>query len=113
MPTPIDLTEGASDMKIVDVSEFMNDFEDTAAIIKGMDLIISVDTAVLHLAGAINQPAWAVLAWNSDWRWKLRGDTTEWYPSMKLFRQPQNGDWESVFQTIVNRLQNDYLLQNK
>lgn len=113
VPTPIDLTEDTSDMKVIDVSEFMGSFEDTAAIIKGMDLIISVDTSVLHLAGAINHPAWAVLAWNSDWRWKLQGDTTEWYSSIKLFRQPQNGDWESVFQTMANRLKNDYLLQNK
>lgn len=113
MPTPIDLTEGASDMKIVDVSEFMNTFEDTAAIINGLDLVISVDTAVVHLAGAMGRPTWAMLAWNSDWRWKLVGETTEWYSSVKLFRQPQNGDWESVIQTIKNRLNNDYLLQNK
>lgn len=110
MPTPIDLTDGADDMKIVDVSEFMNNFEDTAAIIKGMDLIISVDTAVLHLAGALNKPTWAALAWNSDWRWKIEGETTDWYPSVKLFRQPKSGDWESVFKAITNRLQNDYLL---
>jgi len=113
MPTPIDLTEGAEDMKIVDLSEYMNNFEDTAAIIKGMDLIISIDTAVVHLAGAINHPTWALLAWNSDWRWKLRGDTTEWYPSVRLFRQQKNNDWESVFSEVTNRIKNDYLLSNK
>lgn len=111
-PQPIDLTEGAEDMQIVDVSEFMNSFEDTATIIKGMDLVISVDTAVSHLAGALNHPVWMLLAWNPDWRWKLIGDTTEWYSSAKLFRQPQIGDWDSVFQTIKDRIKNDYLLPN-
>lgn len=111
--TPIDLTEGTEDMQIVDVSEYMNNFEDTASIIKGMDLIISVDTAVAHLAGALNHPAWILLAWNPDWRWKLKGEITEWYSSAKLFRQSQVGDWDSVFQTIKDRLQNDYLLSNK
>lgn len=113
MPNPIDLMEGASDMKIVDVAEFMNDFEDTAAIIKGMDLVIGVDTAVIHLGGAINHPTWVMLAWNSDWRWKLEGEKTEWYSSVRLFRQPTEGDWESVIQAMTNRLKNDYLLQNK
>ena len=113
MPIPVDLTEGAEDMKVVDLSEFMEDFEATAAIIKGMDLIISIDTAVVHLAGALNHPTWALLAWNSDWRWKLTGDTTEWYSSVKLIRQPSEGDWDSVFASITDRIKNDYLLQNK
>jgi ADP-heptose:LPS heptosyltransferase len=113
MPNPVDLTEGAEDMKIVDVSEFMNDFEDTAAIIKGMDLIISIDTAVVHLAGALGHPTWALLAWNADWRWKATGETTEWYSSVRLFRQPKENDWNTVFTTVANRIKNDYLLQNK
>jgi hypothetical protein len=113
MPIPVDLTEGAEDMKIVDVSEFMEDFEATAAIIKGMDLIISIDTAMVHLAGALNHPTWALLAWNSDWRWKLTGDTTDWYSSVKLFRQSSEGDWNSVFASVADRIKNDYLLQNK
>ena len=113
MPNPIDLAQGAEDMKIIDVSEFINDFEDTAAIIKGMDLIVSIDTAVIHLAGALGHPTWALLAWNADWRWKITGDTTEWYSSVKLFRQPKENDWDAVFNTVADRIKNDYLLQNK
>ena len=84
---PIDLTEGSEHFKIVDVSEFQLDYDYTAAIIEAMDLIITVDTSILHLAGAIGKPTFALISWNGDWRWKLEGKDTEWYPSVKLFRQ--------------------------
>lgn len=105
MPAPVDLTEGAEDMKIVDMSELMDDFESTAAVINSLDLVITVDTAVLHLAGALGRPAWALIPFNTDWRWKITGETTEWYSSVRLFRQPARGDWDSVFNQVLKELQ--------
>lgn len=104
-PTPVDLTEGAESMKIVDLAQDLKTFEDTAAAIQSLDLIITVDTAVLHLAGALNHPTWAILPWNPDWRWKLTGNTTEWYPSVTLFRQTEKNSWEPVFNRMTRQLQ--------
>lgn len=75
----------------------IRDFSDTAAIIHQLDLVISVDTSVAHLSGAIGKPTWLLLPYIPDWRWMLAGETTPWYPSMRLYRQPSLGDWESVF----------------
>lgn len=104
MPAPVDLTEGAEDMRIVDMAPHMNDFGDTAAIINSLDLLITVDTAVLHLAGSMNRPCWGLIPWNNDWRWTLEGNNTVWYPSVKLFRQPTKGDWDSVFDKVLQQL---------
>jgi len=101
---PIDLTEGSGDMKIVDMAPLMGNFEDTAAIINSLDLIVSVDTAVLHLAGAMGKPAYALLPWNCDWRWSQTGDKTVWYPSVRIFRQERPGDWTSVFLQVEKGL---------
>jgi len=104
---PVDFNEGSEDMKIIDMTEFMGDFNDTASIINELDLIITVDTAVLHVAGAINKPAWALITYNPDWRWKLDGMTTELYPSVRLFRQTSPGDWKSVILEIKNELEKE------
>jgi hypothetical protein len=72
------------------------DFLDTAALIKEMDLVISVDTAILHLAGALNVAVWGLLAFASDWRWLLDRVDSPWYPTLRLFRQPVQGQWEPV-----------------
>jgi hypothetical protein len=97
---PIDLTEGSENMQIVDFSEQIKSFHDTALIINSLDIIIGVDTSVLHLAGAMGKPCCLLLSKNNDWRWKSEGETTIWYPSMKLFRQEKNGDWSSVFEKV-------------
>jgi len=78
----------------------LNDFYDTAAAIMNMDLVITVDTAVAHLAGSLGRPVWTLLPYVPDWRWMLNRDDTPWYPTMRLFRQPGIRDWESVIQQI-------------
>ena len=72
-------------------------FLDTAAIMEGLDLIITADTSVAHLAGALGRPTWVALKHVPDWRWGLEGDVTPWYPSMRLFRQKSRDDWKNVF----------------
>jgi hypothetical protein len=79
----------------------IHNFADTAALIHHMDVVISVDTAVAHLAGALGRPTWIPLNWyGTDWRWLLNRDNSPWYPSARLFRQPKLGDWHSVIEKI-------------
>jgi len=86
--------------KITDLSKYINDFSDTATIIKHLDLIITVDTATAHLAGAMNAPVWVLLPFIPDWRWMLNRDDSPWYPSMRLFRQKKIGKWDHVFNLL-------------
>lgn len=90
--------------KIIDLCDKINDFGDLAKAVNSMDLIITVDTALLHLAGAMNKPVWAVIPFNPDWRWGLTGETTLWYPSVRLFRQNYPGDWDGVFKKVKSEL---------
>ena len=78
----------------------LRDFSDTAALVDAMDLIITVDTSVAHLAGALGKPVWVMLPFSPDWRWMWHGTTTPWYPSMLLYRQSTGGDWPGVFARI-------------
>ncbi len=80
------------------------DFADTAAAIANLDLVISVDTSVAHLAGAMNKPVWTLLPFNPDWRWMLDRPDTPWYPSMRLFRQTEPKDWQSVIERVKTEL---------
>ncbi|MBD2356382.1 tetratricopeptide repeat protein [Tolypothrix sp. FACHB-123] len=90
--------------RIQDLSYLLNDFVDTASIIHQLDLVITVDTAVAHLAGAMGKPVWVLLPFIPDWRWQLQGENTPWYPTMCLFRQTRRGDWESVMHRVKQRL---------
>jgi tetratricopeptide (TPR) repeat protein len=96
-----DLREGDRDIlcnhpHVVRPGEAMEDFDDTAAIMSSLDLVISSDTSVVHLAGAMGKPVWVLLQYDADWRWLLGRSDSPWYPTARLFRQPRIGDWESV-----------------
>ena len=80
------------------------DFKDTAAALKNCDLLISADSSVVHLAGAMGVPTWVALSWVPEWRWGCDGDTTKWYKSMRLFRQHSEGDWDSVINSMIEEL---------
>jgi ADP-heptose:LPS heptosyltransferase len=82
----------------------LRDFGDTGALVSLMDIVIAVDTSVAHLAGALDRPAWLLLARVADWRWLLERDDSPWYPSLELFRQPERGDWASVLAAVGARL---------
>ncbi len=81
---------------LISLSDELQDFSDTAAVISCLDLVISVDTVVTHLAGALAKPVWVLLSKGSDWRWLEDREDSPWYPTMRLFRQPEFGDWQTV-----------------
>jgi len=83
----------------------LNDFADTAALIEEMDLVISVDTAVAHLAGAMGKPVWILLPHTTDYRWMIDRSDSPWYPTATLFRQSEIGDWRGVISRVVERLE--------
>jgi ADP-heptose:LPS heptosyltransferase len=76
----------------------------TAAIMKNLDLVVTCDTAIGHLAGALGVPVWLALSTVSDWRWLLDRQDTPWYPTMRLFRQKELGNWRHVFETMAREL---------
>ena len=90
---------------VFDLGDKLGDFAHTAAIINQLDLIISIDTYIVHLAGAMGIRTWVLLPFSPDWRWQLNRSDSPWYPSIKLFRQPKPGDWDSVVMDIKNTLE--------
>ena len=80
-----------------------NAFLDTAALMTRLDLVVTSDTAVAHLAGALGRPVWLALKWIPEWRWLLDRADSPWYPTMRLFRQPARGDWGGVFAAIAGQ----------
>jgi hypothetical protein len=90
--------------RIENYGEQFKDFGDTAGFIDNLDLVISVDTAVAHLAGAMGKPAWVLLPFAADWRWMLHREDSPWYPTMRLFRQKHRDCWDEVIRWVAREL---------
>ena len=90
----------ANEARVVHLGNELGDFIDTAAVIALCDLVISADTAVAHLAGALGRPLWVLVPFVPDWRWTLNGDSSPWYPRARLFRQTSLGDWDGVIARV-------------
>ncbi len=89
---------------MIDFGAGLEDFSDTAALVDALDLVISVDTSVAHLAGALGQPVWVLLPRVPDWRWLLDREDSPWYSSARLFRQDGPGDWPALVARVVYEL---------
>ncbi len=100
----IEITNLGWQEKLVDLSDRLTDMAETAAAIAQLDLVITVDTSVAHLAGALGKPVWVLLAQVPDWRWLQERTDSPWYPTMRLFRQQQAGDWQGVIQAAIAAL---------
>src|SRR5204862_4200969 len=98
-----------ADFPVMDLGSRLDEgtgaFMDTAAVMKNLDLVISSDTAIPHLAGALGVPVWVALPLVPDWRWLLGREDSPWYPTMRLFRQTERGDWTGVFERITGEVQ--------
>ena len=97
------------DFPVLDLSgrldEVAGPFMDTAAVIRNLDLVVTADTAIAHLAGALGVPVWLALQFSPDWRWLQGRDDSPWYPTMRLFRQTTFGEWPDVFERIAKAVQ--------
>jgi ADP-heptose:LPS heptosyltransferase len=104
-PAAANAADGMSgDFPLIDFTAELKDFADTAALIDNLDLVISVDTAVAHLAGAMGKRTWVPLSTAADWRYFKDRDDSPWYPTMRLFRQKTLGDWTGPVGAIVSEL---------
>jgi hypothetical protein len=95
----------AAEPRVTQIGTELDDFADTAAVLALVDLVITVDTSVAHLAGAMGRPVWILVPFSPDWRWTLSGDSSRWYATARLFRQPSLGDWDSVIDRLRSELQ--------
>lgn len=89
---------------LVNLGPEIESYTDTMAIIAGLELVVTVDTSVAHVVGAMGRPCWLMLPRRADWRWGLRGGASAWYPSVRLFRQRKLGDWGQVARDVVAAL---------
>lgn len=99
-----DLSQLPADVKLHNLEPLLEDFADLAVIVDQLDLVISVDTSVAHLAGALGKPVWTLLSNTPDWRWMLEGESTPWYPTMRLFRQTKGANWQEVIERVAREL---------
>lgn len=107
------IKENGYENDIIDLTHKLTDFSKTASLMKELDLVISSDTSVAHLAGAIGVKTYTLLQKYPDWRWLNKGEESYLYPSMKLFRQKQNRNWKSVFQSLFAKMNKEYKLKLK
>jgi ADP-heptose:LPS heptosyltransferase len=89
---------------VIDLARAIGDFADTAAVVGALDLVIAVDTSVVHLAGAIGRPVWVLLPHALDWRWLHEREDTPWYPTVRLFRQHKTLAWDGVLSRVSAEL---------
>ena len=94
--------------QIFDIGRYIDNYADTAAVIEHLDLVVTVDTSVAHMAGALGKPVWILLPFSPDWRWLLERCDSPWYPTAKLFRQKSIGDWHSVLTAVAVELSKRY-----
>jgi tetratricopeptide (TPR) repeat protein len=99
------IQELAGTFQVADWSDKLNDFMDTASLMKNLDLVLTVDTSPAHLAGALGVPVWVILPFAPDWRWQLERENSPWYPTMRLFRPREPMKWSEVFQRMVPEVQ--------
>ncbi|WP_135074733.1 tetratricopeptide repeat-containing glycosyltransferase family protein [Terasakiella sp. SH-1] len=99
-----DLKNSGGNCLIIDAGKEIKDFADTASLISQLDLIITIDTSVAHLAGAIGKEVWLMLPFTPDWRWMGKREDSPWYSQMRLFRQPVPGDWDQAFKNMYHAL---------
>jgi hypothetical protein len=95
---------GQASVPMTDFMDEMGDFSDTAGLVANLDLVISVDTAVAHLAAGLGKPVWLLDRFDPDWRWLLGRRDSPWYPSLRIYRQPKPGDWGSVLEEVAGDL---------
>ena len=100
-------------LEIKEWKNSLQDFSDTAALLQQLDLVVTVDTAVAHLSGALNKPTWVLLPQNADFRWLRQRSDSPWYPSMRLFRQQVHGEWQSVVSQLEEAFDNMLLVDTK
>jgi len=100
------------DLPLTDLTAHINDFADTAALISHLDLVISIDTATVHLAGALGVPVWLLLPTPCDWRWMTDHSDSPWYPTMRLFRQERPREWQPVIAAVADQLNRQNRLDN-
>ena len=103
---PLDAAQTAllAERRVSDWTAELLDFDDTAALVEALDLVISVDTATAHLAGALGKPVWLLTRAESEWRWLLKREDSPWYPTMRLFRQQCSRQWETVLEAVAQAL---------
>jgi len=107
------MAQGWEGPQIIDYTALLNDFSDTAALVMNLDLVISVDTSVAHLAGALGKPVWILNRFDTCWRWLLGRSDSPWYPTARLYRQEQVGDWDRVVQRVAEDLRSLVQAENR
>jgi ADP-heptose:LPS heptosyltransferase len=108
-----ELKEYGLDDKVIDLTKDLNSFDDTASLVQQMDLVITSDTSVAHLAGGLGIELWVLLTKYPDWKWENKGDSSYWYNNATLFRQKTSMIWDSVFDSVYGKLNKKYKVQIK
>ena len=91
---------------IINLNEYINDYADTAALLKNMDLLVTIDSSIVHMAGAIGIKTFLLLPYTAEWRWFFDSDTSFWYDSVKIFRQSSPNNWDNVVDNLILKLDN-------